>query len=100
MSAFAVTASELRKRADDLTNLNGKLKTEIGSLEGHENQLASMWEGQAQAAFRNAFNNDKTQMNAFATAIDQYVSALLTIAAKYEAAEQKNEEIASTRSYK
>lgn len=100
MSAFSVTASELRKKADDLTNLNSRLKNEIGTLEGYENQLASMWEGQAQAAFRNAFNNDKGQMNAFATAIDQYVTALLNIAAKYEQAEQKNQEIASSRTYK
>ena len=100
MSAFTVTASELRKKAQDLTDLNAKLKNEIGTLEGYEQQLASMWEGQAQAAFRNSFNNDKTQMNAFSGAIDQYVSSLLTIAAKYEAAEQKSEEIASTRSYK
>lgn len=100
MSAFSVTASELRKRAESLTELNSRLKNEINSLEGYEQELASMWEGQAQAAFRNAFNNDKTQMNAFATAIDQYVTALLNIAAKYEEAEQKNQEIASSRTYK
>ncbi|MBS6645294.1 MAG: WXG100 family type VII secretion target [Clostridiaceae bacterium] len=100
MSAFSVTASELRRKADDLTGLNNRLKSEIGTLEGYEGQLASMWEGQAQAAFRNAFNNDKGQMNAFASAIDQYVTALLNIAAKYEQAEQKNQEIASSRTYK
>lgn len=100
MSAFSVTASELRKRADDLTTLNSKLKGEIQSLEGYEAQLANMWEGQAQAAFRNAFNNDKGQMTAFASAIEQYVAALLNIAAKYEQAEQKSQEIASTRNYK
>lgn len=100
MSAFSVTASELRRKAQDLTDLNSKLKSEIVTLEGYETQLASMWEGQAQAAFRNAFNNDKGQMNAFASAIDQYVTALLNIAAKYEQAEQKNQEIASSRTYK
>ncbi|WP_455713943.1 WXG100 family type VII secretion target [Anaerosporobacter sp.] len=99
MSAFQVTAKELRSKAADLKQLNAKFKTEVSGLETTEGALKSMWEGQANTAFHTAFTNDKGQMDKFYTAIEKYCEALNTIAGQYEAAESTNTETAKTRKY-
>ena len=56
-----------------------------------------MWEGEAQKAFRKAFNDDKLKMERFALNIDKYVMALREDAQKYEEAENKATNIATER---
>lgn len=99
MSAFQVTAKELAKKATDLQQLNAKFKTEVTGLETTESALQSMWEGQANKAFHAAFINDKGQMVKFHNAIEKYCEALVTIATKYQTAENTNVETASKRKY-
>ena len=99
MSFFQVTASELRKKAEQLKGLNNRFKSDTESLQTTEQALKSMWEGEANDAFHAAFTRDRGQMDQFHTVIEQFIEALLIIAAKYEAAENKNISIASTRSY-
>ena len=99
MALMRVTAAQLKAKAEELTNLNNSLKTNVSELEGCEQNLASMWEGQAKDAFHHAFTNDKIQMTNFSTLIEKYVYTLLTIAAKYEQAESINTETAATRKY-
>ncbi|MBS5522104.1 MAG: WXG100 family type VII secretion target [Clostridiales bacterium] len=99
MSQFQVTASELTRQAETLTQLNQNLQSQITVLENTEASLMGMWEGEAKNAFHNAFQNDKAKMQNFKTAIDQYVAALQNIAAKYAQAEAANVNTASTRNY-
>lgn len=99
MSAFQVTAQQLKAKADELKGLNSRFRNEISTLEEKEASLATMWEGEAQKTFRTAFQRDKVQMTNFYNAIEQYVSALLVIAAKYEQAESVNVNTAATRNY-
>ena len=99
MGVIRVSANELKAKANDLTTLNASLKTNVNDLEATEQNLASMWEGEARDAFHQAFNNDKIQMTNFTTLIDKFVQSLLAIAAKYEQAENVNIAIASTRNY-
>lgn len=99
MALIRVTAAQLKAKAEELTGLNNNLKTNVGELESCEQNLASMWEGQAKDAFHQAFSNDKIQMTNFSTLIEKYVATLLTIAAKYEQAESINTETAATRKY-
>ncbi|MBQ6787684.1 MAG: WXG100 family type VII secretion target [Lachnospiraceae bacterium] len=99
MALIQVTAAELTTKANELRGLNGRFKSQVGNLESQEAALASMWEGEAKTAFHTAFNNDKTQMNAFYDLIEKYCQALETIAQKYGQAEAQNAEIASSRSY-
>ena len=99
MSFFQVTAAELRKKAEQLKGLNSRFKTGTDTLQTTEQALKSMWEGEANDAFHTAFTRDKGQMDQFHNVIEQFVEALLVIAAKYEAAENKNISIAATRSY-
>lgn len=99
MALIRVTAAQLKAKADELTGLNTNLKTNVGELESCEQNLVSMWDGQAKDAFHQAFLNDKTQMTNFSTLIEKYVNTLLAIAAKYQQAESINTETAATRTY-
>ncbi len=99
MALIQVTATELRTKAGELRDLNAKFKTQVSNLEGDEQNLASMWEGEAKNAFHTAFNNDKAQMDNFYNLIEQYCVTLENIATKYEIAESQNAETAATRTY-
>jgi WXG100 family type VII secretion target len=99
MSFFQVTAAELRKKAEQLKGLNTRFKTGTDNLQETEQTLKSMWEGEANDTFHAAFMKDKGQMDTLHAVIEQFIEALLIIAAKYEAAENKNISIAATRSY-
>lgn len=99
MALIRVTAAQLKAKAEELTGLNTNFKSNVSDLEACEQNLVSMWDGQAKDAFHQAFNNDKIQMTNFSTLIEKYVNTLLVIAAKYEQAEAANTETASTRTY-
>lgn len=97
MAEIRVTPSELRSKADELERLNSQFKQEVTSMTGYEQDLAGMWEGEAQKAFRKAFSDDKQKMDLFAQNIERYVQALRDDAQKYENAERKNVDIATAR---
>lgn len=97
MAEIRVTPQELKSRADDLERYNRSLRDEIAKMEGYEQQLAGMWEGEAQKAFHNAFTTDKGKMERFALNIDKYIQALREDAMRYETAENAATNIANTR---
>lgn len=99
MADFKVQTTVLRSQADQLETLNGQFKTCIEQLVTSEGSLNSMWDGDANDAFHNAFVTDKGKMDEFYKLIIQYIERLRSIATKYEQAEQANLDIASTRSY-
>lgn len=99
MAFFQVTSSELRNKASRLQELNSQFKAKAAELGEKETSLCSMWEGEAQNVFHQAFQRDRQQMDAFYQLIGQYVQALLEIAARYEEAEARNREIALARKY-
>ena len=97
MAEIKVTPQQLKDRANDLEAYNRKFRDEVEKMVGYEQQLAGMWEGDAQKAFRKAFNDDKLKMEQFALNIDKYVMALREDAQRYEAAENTATNIANTR---
>lgn len=99
MADFKVTASVLNSQANELTELNGRFKTEVEQLVAAESSLNSMWDGEANDAFHNAFMVDKSKMDEFYNLIIQYVQKLNSIATRYTQTEQANTQIASNRSY-
>lgn len=99
MGLIRVSAVELRAKAEELTGLNNNFKTNVSDLEATEQSLTTMWDGEAKDAFHTAFSKDKIQMTNFSTLIEKYVNTLLTIAAKYEQAENTNLNTAATRNY-
>lgn len=94
-----VTTSELRNKADELRGSNRELNKQIGNLQTEEASLNSMWDGEANDAFHNAFTSDIEQMSNFYNAVESYCAALERIAQQYDVTEQANQGIASTRSY-
>ena len=98
MAEILVTASELKSKADELRSLNSNFKNQVSNLEGKEQELISMWEGETKNEFHKQFNLDKTQFDNFYQLIEKYCEALITIAAKYEQAEATNLSLAATRS--
>lgn len=99
MALIEVTSTELRNKAEQLSELNMQFENRKNELETQEISLTTMWEGEAKQLFHEAFLKDKEQMNVFITLIRQYVDALLEIARRYEEAEARNAELASARSY-
>ncbi|MBR0373656.1 MAG: WXG100 family type VII secretion target [Mogibacterium sp.] len=96
MSQITVNPQQLMNKATELRNQNSSLKSQIENLRSNEGALAAMWEGEAKQAFRNAFNQDISRMEAFYSTVEQYAVALENIAAEYMKAESKNVSIVSS----
>ena len=99
MAQIMVTSAELRATANNLRECNKNFRNQVAGLESSEGTLNSQWQGEANEAFHRAFMNDKTFMDKFAAEIDNYCTALETIATKYDEAERANLETATTRKY-
>lgn len=99
MAELKVTASQLTAKAGELKQLNATFKNKVNSLEETEATLAGMWEGEAKEAFHKAFTSDKTQMNNFYNAIEQYVAVMEELATRYANAEAQNVQTANARNY-
>ena len=65
MAYIQVTSSELRTKAEELRGLNQRFTQEIENMLSHQNNLNSMWEGEAKEAFNQAFNQDKGKLDNF-----------------------------------
>ncbi len=100
MAQIRVTMSQLKTQAEQLEALNEQFKSQVNELEATEQQLGTMWEGEAKEAFHNAFTSDKVQMDNFYNAIKSYVQVLLMNAAKYSQAENASYQLAAERTYK
>ena len=99
MSKFSVTANELINSANMLSENNNQFRSRVNDLITCATELASMWQGEANNQFNNAFNTDQERWAEFANLIDQYVQALITVAQTYATAEETNVSTASTRTY-
>lgn len=99
MSSITVTASQLKSSADQLESLNQQFKAAVESLEGQEQSVCGMWEGEAKQTFHNAFTRDKGNMQMFYNNIQKFIATLRNAAIKYEQAEAQSTQIASQRSY-
>ncbi|MBO5373339.1 MAG: WXG100 family type VII secretion target [Lachnospiraceae bacterium] len=99
-NVITVTTGQIEAKAGELKKLNADFKKRIEELVTEEKALNAMWDGEANDAFHQSFNNDIIQMNNFYNAIEQYVAKLNEIATTYNNAEAKNLSTASTRKYK
>ena len=100
MAQITVTMSQLKTQAEQLESLNEQFKSQVAELEALEQQLGTMWEGEAHPAFHNAFSSDKVQMDNFYNTIRVYVQALLANADKYSQAEIASYNLAAERTYR
>ena len=98
MALIRVTASQVRGTANQLREYNQNFNNQVQALQGAEDSLNKMWDGQANDAFHAAFNHDKEYMTQFYNLINKYCEALDQIATEYDNAETRNTETASRRS--
>ena len=94
---FEVTAAELKNAASVLTEKNGQFVSAVNELEGLQQELKGMWEGEANNAFNNAFQTDKGKWTQFSQTVTQYIQALQNIAQTYEQTEATNTATATSR---
>ncbi len=97
MALIRVTSSQIKSTASQLRDYNGQFNTQVQRLQGSEESLNGMWDGQANDAFHAAFNNDKEYMTQFYNLINKYCEALDQIANEYDAAEAVNTDTATRR---
>ena len=99
MAAFKVTTATLVAQASEITTLNRRFKSATEALVTSEMDLNSMWDGEANTAFHNAFITDKAKMDEFYNLINEYIVRLQMIANRYNQSEQTNVQIATNRTY-
>lgn len=97
--SLTVTSQKLRDTAAQLRSLNARLRGELSNMSSRESSLNGMWDGQANDTFHNAYVHDVREYNDFIQAIEEYIRALLQAADEYERTENRNQQIASNRSY-
>ena len=99
MSKFSVTAAELNNTISVLSEDNNQFRARVNDLMSCAQELAAMWQGEANSRFNNALNTDQERWAEFAALIDQYTEALRQILQTYATAEEANSSTATTRSY-
>lgn len=99
MAELNVAIGTLTSKAEELEQLNATLDSMIKSLEETEAALLSMWDGSAKAEFDRAFKHDMVNLRNFYNAIIAYINALRNAISRYVDAENRNIEIARTRTY-
>ena len=99
MSRFSVTAGELVNVVRTLGEDNNQFRARVNDLMTCAQELASMWQGEANDRFNNALSTDHERWIEFATLIDQYNEALTNIIHIYANAEEGNTSTAATRPY-
>lgn len=97
MALIGITPTQVKAKASELRNLNAQFKTKAEGLQSSEEVLAGKWEGDAKAAFRTSFQNDKAKMDHFYNVIEQYCTTLENIAIEMQNADAKAAGIASSR---
>lgn len=95
-TSFRVTSAQLRSKAQELRGLNERFKDSVGNLQASEQALNGMWEGDARKSFHDAFTQNKSKFDKFASGIEDYIQRLEQAAQEYDRVEAQNVEIAKT----
>lgn len=99
MSRFVINANEVMHVASMLTENNNQFRARVEDLMNTAQELASMWQGEANNSFNAALATDQERWAAFAALVDTHVETLREIVRHYQNAEAENVEIATRRTY-
>lgn len=88
MAMIGISPTEVRSRAAELRELNGRFKIEVENLNAKETGMAQKWKGEAKEKYHSVFQMDVEKMNVLQNTIEQYIVTLENIAAKLEEADR------------
>ena len=97
METLTLTFSEANKAASDLESLKANFDQEVKNMQDTYSRLSNMWEGAAKDRFTEQLRADKEKFMNFSRLIGEYATTLREDVNQYMNTEQKNCEIASTR---
>lgn len=93
-----VTPQELKSTATEFNSCMGQVKGLTDNMMELIRNTSSFWEGEAANAYKNKFNELSDDIQKIHNMINEHVEDLNEIAAEYERAEAKNQEISSALS--
>lgn len=99
MPRNTITPAHLTQVANMLAENNNQFRARVNDLMNAAQELAAMWQGDANNTFNNALNNDQERWVAFAALVDTYVETLRRIIETWHEVEGENIGIASRRTY-
>lgn len=88
MALIKITPSSLRDRAKEVRTRKQEFDDTMGKLKSLVAALGEEWQGEAQTAFENDFENMKRNIESFSQCIEQYAKAMDTAANELEQADQ------------
>ncbi len=100
VSMIQLTGKALDAKREELESYNGKLKNLIKDLDQAEQQLKSMWDGEAADAYNRTYMAQRPSFDNFSELVTKYSNAIALILNAYARSENENVMTASTRSFK
>ncbi len=99
MPKNVINSAEVMQVTNLLAENNNQFRARVEDLMNTAQELAGMWQGEANNTFNAALATDQERWAAFAALVDTYVETLREIVRQYQNAEADNVEIASRRTY-
>ncbi|MBQ9155384.1 MAG: hypothetical protein IJ137_01235 [Eubacterium sp.] len=96
MSQIVISAQELDRKRESLSQLKTKLSTQITNFEKAAKKLDSMWDGPARMKYAAAITVDIAKLKLLLKIIGEFLSILKKIIDLYNTMEKKNIATASS----
>ncbi|MCR4691240.1 MAG: WXG100 family type VII secretion target [Lachnospiraceae bacterium] len=100
MSEIKVTSAQVNQKKEHLRQMNQNFNKNLQKMDQTEQQLLTMWEGDASKAFTANYKKYRAKLNDMYTVFESYCKALEQIIKTYEKTEKHNVQIAKTKGSK
>lgn len=97
MSIINVSTEGMRSAANDFEGKMNEWKALVDNIWSLLGQLDAMWDGDANNAFNALVEEDKPKFERLYTMMEEYKSAIINAAEKYEANEEAVKTVVQTR---
>lgn len=97
MAQIQITAAQVMKKAEELKAKNEEFKSQMNTLKALNQQLMSMYEGEASKAFDKDFQNGEVKLQNFYNAIARYAQVLQDMTTDHIRTEAANVELINAR---
>lgn len=94
MAQIEVRPEEMKRISSEINNLIEEYQQSVNRLYQLNAEMDALWDGDANNAFNDSFNNDKPKFMNLINMMNEYNQALTVIANNYEDTELKNAETA------